>query len=200
MKIRIDFVTNSSSSSYCVSLGIITSNKRRFKLDPWPNDEDGSCDVDIRLYDDVDQFAAKVGDCSDVQKLQEILTNGIDPGIMSGSEEYTKKLDAFSNKLSQVKSINEIDTIRITEHFSGWGEFTYDGINDFLTKALPDECDIDNAEIVAKELAGKMSKKEIDLLTDQIENHSLSSFEAEILTDISLGKATTTKSYRFSSF
>ncbi len=41
MKIRTDFVTNSSSSSYCVSLGLQLKDKRNVWLRFYPKGEDG---------------------------------------------------------------------------------------------------------------------------------------------------------------
>ena len=47
MKFRTDFVTNSSSSSYCVSLGISSTSVKDLKLNFWPSWEDGSNPIRI---------------------------------------------------------------------------------------------------------------------------------------------------------
>ena len=75
MKIRTDFVTNSSSSSYCVSLGVNSSSAKDLKLDFWPSWEDGSNSFDISLKHDIHEFIKMILECKSIDDLKGLLIN-----------------------------------------------------------------------------------------------------------------------------
>lgn len=78
MKIRTDFVTNSSSSSYCVSFIVKTAADKKLELNFYPEDEDGSNDVTVSLNEDVDSVVDSIKACGSVEELRDLLLNALD--------------------------------------------------------------------------------------------------------------------------
>ena len=99
MKIRSDFVTNSSSSSYCVSLSVKCKDGKEMGLDYWPEDEDGSGTIYVSLKEEkVDAVMEEIKGCSSVAELTDFLLNALDlHDLFSEIEDETEMEQDLSN-------------------------------------------------------------------------------------------------------
>lgn len=73
MKIRTDFVTNSSSSSYCVSFIVKTAANKELALNICPDIES-----DVYLKEDVESVVNNIKTCESVEELRDLLLNALD--------------------------------------------------------------------------------------------------------------------------
>ena len=137
MKIRTDFVTNSSSSSYCVSLGI-QHKGADIVLDPWPEEADGSFDVFIPLKCSPDDFISEIIKCRSVEELRDRLMNALNLSFLfddnpnASIKEFEDGLIIkFKKQLDRIASLDEISGIAINEYYYAWGEFAEESWDSF---------------------------------------------------------------------
>lgn len=217
MKIRTDFVTNSSSSSYCVSFAVEFADKNTATLDLWPSYEDGSGSVNVPITRSVDQLAFEILSCQGVSQLKRLLIDSLDISSLFEDEyvwidinalkrmapedelgrEVLKKVRKFQSKFSDISDVDQIESVSIKEYFTGWGEFAGEGVDLFLEKAMENIRAIRDAEAIKHCLAGKLDEDELAIILDQIENFSICQFDANIITTVYFGNGKMKKEYSF---
>ena len=150
MKFRIDFVTNSSSSSYIASFLVHTTNGTNIPLKLCENDEDGDRE-DNALYPwqhSRDHILKAIMNCETVSELTELLAEECERGLretyfsdmledlkLYNPDEYERlmfTIKEFRTQMSQYTSLDELDAVILKEEFYGWGENATDNLVDFL--------------------------------------------------------------------
>ncbi len=197
MKIRTDFVTNSSSSNYCVSFCVEMNNGKVIDLDPWPEDADVSEDIYCPIHTDVGELAEGIKGCSSVEALKQLLVSTVDQDDEGPASGFGKELAEFCAGLDSIGDIGDIKSVTINEFFTGWGEFARDGIDDFMSKAIPEVLDWEDEEAVREALEGRFTDDEISALTDQVLNDSCCSFDASIDTVVNMADREIRRSFSF---
>lgn len=107
------------------------------------------------------------------------------------------KLRNFQSKFPKTSDIDEIENVTINEYFTGWGEYTSEGIDLFLEKAMSTARDLRNQETVKKTFEGKLDDDDLTCLLDEIENYSACQFDANITTTVYFGNGKMKKEYSF---
>ena len=169
MKFRTDFVTNSSSNSYCVSLRVNPNNGKSIGLNLFPDsDEFGDNSCDFSLKSEVKDVINKIKNCQSIEELTHLLILesicgaagsflpwDIKKRIIAAerSDDIIKELDriqagdvlskiqSFKSGMESLSDLADVKSVTIHEEFAGWGEFAYDTLENFMRQATPPNTD-----------------------------------------------------------
>lgn len=172
MKFITDFVTNSSSNSYCVSLSVEPTDGKEIKLDLYPNDWDFD-NADFRLKSDIKEIIVKIKQCATVRELIDVLidesvhgsANDIADNFEEIASEIYEKISHFRKEMGSFHEMKDIKSIIIREEFSGWGEFAYDTLENYMIRATPPNTDWES--LTEDELRGLFGD---DIFEDDLDN------------------------------
>ncbi len=216
MKFRTDFVTNSSSSSYCVTLSVKTADGKYIEFNPCPEDSDEYPSFSLRTS--AETLPARIKECRDMAELSKLLLGEIDISQLEGQFEWGDeeefedddwyddedrplspdvKFELFKAELEAISDISSVKSVTISEIYSGWGEFASDGIESFLDNAASNVVDWKDEKAVHAALKGKFSEDTIDEMIEQKRESYICVFEGWIDTEVRLSDGTVTKSYGF---
>ena len=205
MKFRTDFVTNSSSSSYCVSFRVNLIDNKTIWFQP--EDEESYAHVPLNIS--VGELTGRIKDCKKIEELRQLLLDEWDLSKLSeyddedeyddenSSSNVLEEYEEFKEKLDSIRDISDVESVTISEMYSGWGECATEGIRNFIFDAIPEKLDWNDEDAVFEALEDRFSTDEIELLIKEMQDSFICSFDASIDTKIRLSDGTITNTYSF---
>ena len=118
MKIRTDFVTNSSSSSYAVEIAVKTTDGKRHNVWIAPDDGGGNGEADLTCT------AQEIMKSNSLDSLFELLINSLYVDESNYDWYYPDAEKSLLNMKEKIGNIDKIDSLEFKRTLSAWGEFS----------------------------------------------------------------------------